>query len=70
MAVADLITELETRLTSVNAKIEASEQYRAMEEGSAAGRFRTEFVDISKLYAERDRIRTRLTTLRGYANVG
>lgn len=61
--VAEQIVHYEARLTAINAKIEASEQYRAMEEGSAQGRFRTEFADISKLYEERDRIITRLTIL-------
>lgn len=61
--VAGQIAHYEARLTAVNAKIEASEQYRAMEEGSAQGRFRTEFADIDKLYAERDKIMTRLTLL-------
>jgi len=61
--VAQRITELEARLTNINAKIDASEQFRALEEGSAQSRFRTEFTDISALYAERDRIRTQLTIL-------
>lgn len=60
---AALIAELEARLISVNAKIEKSEGFRAIEEGSAQGRFRTEFVDINSLYKERDRITTRLTIL-------
>jgi hypothetical protein len=60
---AELIAELETRLTNVKAKIDSAEQFRALEEGSAQARFRTEFVDIDKLYKERERIRTQLTIL-------
>lgn len=64
--IAERVAELESRLTAINAKISASEQFRAMEEGSAAGRFRTEFANITHLYAERERIEVKLTTLRAY----
>ena len=60
---AELIVELEARLANVKAKIDSAEQFRALEEGSAQARFRTEFVDIDKLYKERERIRTQLTIL-------
>lgn len=64
MSVAESILGYETRLASVNAKIEKSEQFRALEEGSAQGRFRTEFVAIETLYKERDSIKVKLQTLR------
>ena len=61
--IADLITTLTTRLSSINAKIEKQEAFRAIEEGSASSRFRTEFTDITALYDERDKLQVQLTTL-------
>ena len=61
--IADLITTLTTRLTSINAKIEKQEAFRSLEEGSASSRFRTEFTDIKALYDERDKLQIQLTTL-------
>jgi len=62
-SVSDLITALNTRLTSLNAKIDKQEAFRSLEEGSASSRFRTEFTEIRALYDERDRLQIQLTTL-------
>lgn len=64
--IAEDITRLEEELSRVRTKISASEQFRALEEGSASGRFRTDFVDISKLFDRESVIVARLNTLYNY----
>jgi uncharacterized protein with PhoU and TrkA domain len=61
--IAEEITELEARLTSINNKISKYEMLRATEEGSTSSRFMTQFTNIDTIYQERDRIKTRLRTL-------
>ena len=61
--IAEEITALEARLTSINEKISKYEMLRATEEGSSSARFMTQFTNIETTYKERDRITTRLRTL-------
>ena len=58
------IASLETRLTSLDTKIDKQENIDESEEGGSGNRFRVKFADIDKLYKERDRVRARLRTLR------
>jgi hypothetical protein len=64
MTIADEITHYETRLTNIRAKIDKIESYRAIEEGSQGGRFRTEFANINDLYKQESTIKTKLMTLK------
>ena len=62
--VSEEITDLETRITAINSTIDNQQSFRELEEGGSGSRFRTSFTDINKLYRERDRLKTRLRTLR------
>lgn len=64
------ITRLESRLTSLRAKIEAQEAVKEMEEGGAGARFRTQFTSIDILYAQEQELLTRLQTLKNYVAAG
>ena len=64
--IADDIFRLEAELSRIRTKIAASEQFRALEEGSASGRFRTEFADINKLFDREAVVTARLETLYNY----
>ena len=64
--VVDEIAELKARLTVLTAKRDKIESMRSVEEGSSGSRFKTEFTDISKIYDELDRVKTRLRTLEVY----
>jgi hypothetical protein len=57
------IAILTARLTALDDKIAKQEAFQVLEEGSASSRFRTEFTPIHKLYEEREKVATRLTTL-------
>jgi hypothetical protein len=60
------IARLEAELSRIRTKIEASEAFRALEEGSASARFRTEFTAIETLYQREAVIVARLETLYNY----
>jgi hypothetical protein len=61
--VAEQITDLETKIDSLDTKIAAQEALKELEEGGAGSRFRTEFANIDSLYREREKLNSRLTTL-------
>ena len=63
------ITRLESELSALRTKIETSEAFRSLEEGSASARFRTDFTDINTLYQRERELTTRLDTLYSYTAV-
>lgn len=60
------IARLEGQLAAIRATISQQESFRAVEEGSAQGRFRSEFTDITKLYDRERDLSNRLTLLYSY----
>ena len=60
------ITILEAELTSLRLKISEQEAVRSIEEGGSGARFRTDFTDISTLYARETDLVNRLNILYSY----
>lgn len=64
--IAEEITRLEAELATIRNAISKQQNYASLEEGSANGRFRTDFTKANDLYARETAISTRLQTLYTY----
>ena len=64
LTVAEDIAKLESRLNTLDGKIDKQESLRELEEGGQGARFRTSFTNITELYNERAKVAARLRTLR------
>jgi len=62
--VAEQITDLETKITTLDTTISNQQAIAELEEGGAGSRFRTEYANIDSLYRRRDNLDARLRTLR------
>ena len=64
LSISDMIVKLETRIATLEGKIEKQEAFRELEEGGQGARFRTQFSNITELNDLLEKLRTRLRTLR------
>ena len=64
LSTSDMIVKLETRIATLEGKIEKQEAFRELEEGGQGARFRTQFSNITDLNDLLEKLRTRLRTLR------